>query len=1340
MLADAQPAPIRAPAPHLLLVPADAQAALAATDPRVVASYESFVLVEAAGADEMRLRASGADRRDDMRAVTTAAGAIDPTKRPSLAGKRVPDRDEVLALVQFIGPPKDAWVRRLRATGAHLVTYQPENAYVVHAAGAAVDRLAALMGADPAVRAVTPMTAEDKVEGKAGAAARYAVTTVAGAAGNRARAEASSRGGARVRSAAVGGRRMQRVRLSATDVRELASDPAVVAIEPVGTPEPHDESTSQIVAGNLAAPAFTQPSGPGYLAWHDGKLPGPFDDVTIDVTDSGIDNGAPTTHADFHVDGSGADRLIYARDYGTDANARDCSGHGTNVASIAAGYNQATGPSNEDSGLYNYGLGVAPRASIGASKIFKCDGTNPGITLADLEDVASDASAGGASISNNSWGTRPADWGSYSDSSALYDELVRDAQPGGADQALIEVFSAGNDGDSGSTTISPEASAKNVITVGASEGVRPLGTTNGDGCEFDSEADNAREVAGFSSRGPTDDGRLKPDLVAPGTHVTGARPTHGGYLGNGTCTPVFPSGSTYSIVSGTSQAAPQVSGAAALVYEDYADSHAGTPPSPALTKAILINTATDLVSGPDTDQGWGRVNTGTALDDSSSRNYYDQDAAGGVLTNVADSTVRAFTAPNPSQPVKVTLVWTDPPGATTGNSWVNNLDLKVVAGGRSYLGNVFGGGSSRTGGDPDIRNNVESVYLPGGTSGRFSVTVRATNLPGDGAPGGDATDQDFALVVSNATLAPAPVLAHESTTIGGGDGDSALESDEQVQLTEAVRNSGNVDATGVAATLTGGSGVTVTQGSSTYSDIGDDAVESNAPSFSLHLANAATCGADAQATLSITAASETQSIPLVLPTGEPGAPQTQAAASSPVVIPDNSAAGVSSSVFVAERGRIKDVDVAIPFIDHDFVGDLVIDLTGPDGTRVRLAERPGGPDNPGQDFVGTVFDDQAMTNISAASAPYTGSFKPQNDQLSRFNGTSRRGTWTLTVRDVIAADEGTLQGWSLVTRKALCNVDTAPPDTAVGGGPSGSTTATSAQFSLSSNDGGATFECRLDGAAYEPCASGAAFSGLSLGTHTFNARAIDGSDNEDPSPAAHTWTVTSQPPPPRPTPAASFVLAPLEERLADALAGRYRVLAACAASCRASAKLTVSARTARRLKLGRKAVTLASASRSRRSAGTLAASLPLTKKARAALRGRKLTEATLQVTLTEGAARLTLKRPVQLRQAGGLRRVASRGLRLWAVCARSCPLRGELTISARGARRLGLRPGSARRMEVASGRTTATRTPKVLTLAVRRSVRRALERARQVGALLEAAAGTAPEPVRTAKLSTTLRR
>src|SRR4051794_21531983 len=280
VLADADSRPAPPPLQHLLVVPKTAAGviALSRADARVVARYPSYSLVETSY--DVPLRAAGADRRDDMRDVATAAGRFDPAGRRSLAAKGASEREEALALVQFVGPPKDAWLERLRATGGVVVTYQAQNAYVVHARGAAVDRLAALVGTDPAVRAVVPLGAADKGEGAAAGTARYALSTVAGpaGAGGRAAAGAPRRaagaadrggwgGGARAAAAgrAVGaattlrGLRPQYVELSAADAASLAAPPAVVTIERDVPPAPADERADQIVAGNLTPPALTQP-------------------------------------------------------------------------------------------------------------------------------------------------------------------------------------------------------------------------------------------------------------------------------------------------------------------------------------------------------------------------------------------------------------------------------------------------------------------------------------------------------------------------------------------------------------------------------------------------------------------------------------------------------------------------------------------------------------------------------------------------------------------------------------------------------------------------------------------------------------------------------------------------------------------------------------------------------------------------------------------------------------------------------------------------------------------------------------------------------------------------
>ena len=173
-----------------------------------------------------------------------------------------------------------------------------------------------------------------------------------------------------------------------------------------------------------------------------------------------------------------------------------------------------------------------------------------------------------------------------------------------------------------------------------------------------------------------------------------------------------------------------------------------------MAKAYLMNSATYMtgVGGngnlPSNNQGMGRMNLGVAFD-TASRILVDQ-------TQVLGATGQTFTVSgnivSSAQPFRVTLAWTDAAGPTTGAPWVNNLDLEVTVNGTLFRGNVFTGASSTTGGAADTRNNVESVFLPAGTTGSFSITVRGANIAGDGVPGNaDTTDQDFALVVYNGT-------------------------------------------------------------------------------------------------------------------------------------------------------------------------------------------------------------------------------------------------------------------------------------------------------------------------------------------------------------------------------------------------------------------------------------------------------------------------------------------------------------------------------------------------------------------------------------------------------------
>ncbi len=301
--ADAPGAPPGADrSPHLLVVPnsAEGQAALARSDARVVSRYREFTLVEAAGADDERLREAGADRRDDMREVGLPDAEIDPrSDRRSLAAKASSDRDEELVLVQFVGPVKDAWRERLEATGVRIVQYAAENGYVVHARGGEADRLADLVGADPTVRAVVPVGAGDKVPPglTAGGENAVAVQTLAGPAGAGARADARGAGARLQQGSSVGALAVQYLRLGGAEVARLAADPSVMSITPWSAPRLLDERSAQIVAGNvIAGGAGLEP--PGYTDWlAERNFPESQPGFVVDVTDSGLDNGTPVPAA-----------------------------------------------------------------------------------------------------------------------------------------------------------------------------------------------------------------------------------------------------------------------------------------------------------------------------------------------------------------------------------------------------------------------------------------------------------------------------------------------------------------------------------------------------------------------------------------------------------------------------------------------------------------------------------------------------------------------------------------------------------------------------------------------------------------------------------------------------------------------------------------------------------------------------------------------------------------------------------------------------------------------------------------------------------------------------------
>ncbi len=403
-------------------------------------------------------------------------------------------------------------------------------------------------------------------------------------------------------------------------------------------------------------------------------------------------------------------------------------------------------------------------------------------------------------ISNNSWGYFGLDPFEYSSHSASYDAAVRDALPHMiGDQPILYVFSAGNEGSGGDNgiggfadTIPAPGNAKNVVTVGALENFRSITNaiitdTNGAtvqiggfpvvpgwetnaGPYFTNEVllpmtDTDWQVASYSSRGNVGIGiegpvgRFKPDVVAEGSFVASVRSALWSipplppeddpffpiaFLFNEVDAEILP---WYRFESGTSMAAPAVSGLLAQLQQNF-EYKVNQWPSASSYKALLINSADATSPGYIPSQetvinyaGWGKPNLQRALGRGFRENGRDVIGieAFGLATGESATIELNVSLTNAlDQPLKLALVWTDPPGdPLAGPKLVNDLDLIVsnTITGEIYWGNDFDSqtGFSRphstnevaTNGLPtlDRINNVERVVLPPPIGSNVVITV-----------------------------------------------------------------------------------------------------------------------------------------------------------------------------------------------------------------------------------------------------------------------------------------------------------------------------------------------------------------------------------------------------------------------------------------------------------------------------------------------------------------------------------------------------------------------------------------------------------------------------------------
>ncbi|MGH7972238.1 MAG: S8 family serine peptidase, partial [Limisphaerales bacterium] len=369
--------------------------------------------------------------------------------------------------------------------------------------------------------------------------------------------------------------------------------------------------------------------------------------------------------------------------------------------------------------------------------------------------LTTDAVRHGAKVASNSWGSDVQ--GDYDTDAAQFDELVRDADPGTpGDQPYILEFSAGNAGPDSQTLDSP-ATGKNVIATGASE--NQAGTL---AMTYGLYADGPDTMADFSSRGPCADGRIKPDLVAPGTWIASAASAAAPNEASIAWSPID---NFYVYMGGTSMSGPHAAGAAAVFVQFYQNTHNNATPSPALVKAALINSADELDEAnggpgpvPNNDEGWGRINLANIVVSNINTaprfyQYLDQAVA---LTNGQVYSQHVFVQ-STNEPLKVTLAYTDVPGFPGAQAaLVNDLDLEVVApDGTLYRGNQFGAGESVPNAPtPDRINNVEGVLLLQPAPGDYLIRVRGSHIVQDALTNTPAIDQDFALVSSADLIRP----------------------------------------------------------------------------------------------------------------------------------------------------------------------------------------------------------------------------------------------------------------------------------------------------------------------------------------------------------------------------------------------------------------------------------------------------------------------------------------------------------------------------------------------------------------------------------------------------------
>lgn len=633
--------------------------------------------------------------------------------------------------MQFVGPVEQQWKDAVTAAGGELHDYIPDFAFIVRLDATSKDSVSQL----PFVRWVGAFQPAYKLSHEAmGLAAqskaqRLTLNVLAFSGSND--GVVNTLPGVKLMSRSVNSFDVVlRIELDSNYLVNLAQLDAVSWIEQYHEPVVYNDQMRGVTGVNQLWANGTTLYGQGQ---------------TVAVADTGLDTGSTSS---LSPDFSGRLDHVYA--LGRTNDWSDPDGHGTHVAGTVLGNGVRSG-SNPSTHSYTTSFaGMAPEAHLDFQSIMDAGGGLGGIP-ADLNTLFQQVYDVGARIHTNSWGANLD--GEYDTMAQEVDQFTWNHP----DMTIL--YAAGNSGvdnDSNGVidlgSVGSPASAKNDITVGASENNRP---PNGGACEAaatglancqwgqftwgggvvysaapisgDYISDHTNGMAAFSSRGPDLDGRIEPSISNAGTNVISVRSQDPSDTGTGWGL----YNQYYLYDGGTSMATPGSAGAAALTRQ-YLARLGYSDPLASLIKATMMNIATDMAPGqygtgatqemgarPNNVEGWGRINLLNALDPPASiHETFNQN----LSLNTGTTTNLAYYVSAAGHSLHITLAWSDYPGTPDAASeLVNDLDLTVIGPGGTYHGNGVSTG--------DRVNNVESVDLSSAPVGNYTIRITGHNVP-----------------------------------------------------------------------------------------------------------------------------------------------------------------------------------------------------------------------------------------------------------------------------------------------------------------------------------------------------------------------------------------------------------------------------------------------------------------------------------------------------------------------------------------------------------------------------------------------------------------------------------